>query len=616
MCGIAGGFDISGSQGLTKIDIELMVSRIAHRGPDGVSVKICGDSGLGFARLAINDPEAGLQPFTTENGGVLSICNGAITNWKDLRAMLEKRGHRFISQCDTEVVSSAYREYGDDCVNKLYGQFAFAIADQRKRRLLLARDRFGICPLFYTFIDEKLYFASEIKALLALQKSTPKLDLTGLDQALTFYGTVCPRTMFQGIYSLPPGHCLSIGIGESCRSRSYWNLEFDKEPDEEASETDLLEELDELFTLAVKCRIDADVATVLYLSGGLDSSLIGARACRLNKSGLALQSYSVDIQSKGLSERNYQLLVAEALQTSHKEIAFSPPDVWNRLHDTVYHSESPIKASFDTATFTLAQQVRKDGGRLILSGEGADELFAGYVGYRFDQARRRKPTSQAEAAISTRLWGDSEFIYEGELIQICRANAALFRPEIRQDYWEFSCVNQPLIDTERMAGLDILQRRSYIDTKLRLGSYLLANHGDRMALANGVEVRYPFLDERIAEFACRLHSKFKIRGLTEKYLLRRMGEPDLPRKIAHREKFAFTASGGKELLDSGGDFARQLLDKRAIERHGVFDFEQVERMNSQYKTPGYQMNVSFERDLLLFVASFSLFADTFNISLS
>jgi asparagine synthase (glutamine-hydrolysing) len=326
-----------------------------------------------------------------------------------------------------------------------------------------------------------------------------------------------------------------------------------------------------------------------------------------------LHSYSIDVRAGALSEVKYQRLISKFLQTNHKEISLSAADILQRLRAVVYHTETPIRESFNAATFALSEEVTANGQRLVLAGEGADELFAGYVGYRFDQSGMRRDLPPHEAALSERLWGDAQFVYEGPLMRVSAVNKSLFAPELRQDYDNWSCLNYPPVNTDLLKGLDRLQRRSYLDTKLRLGDHLLSGHGDRMALAHSVEVRYPFLDADVAEFACRLPSHLKLHHLNEKYLLKQVAARYLLPALAKREKFAFTAPGGPTLLAQGSDWVDHLLDPATIRRQGYFDVDEVQRLRAEYSQPGFRLNAPFERDVLLVVLTFGLFLEAFNM---
>ncbi|HEV3039089.1 MAG TPA: asparagine synthase (glutamine-hydrolyzing) [Candidatus Angelobacter sp.] len=614
MCGIAGIFDFSGDSRILVNDLEQMIGSLRHRGPDQVAAVAKGNAGIAFARLSIKDFDHGMQPVTACNGLVTSICNGAIVNWRELRAELEARGHAFQSQCDTEVVAGAFAVHGRDFATKLQGQFAAAVHDRRDDSLTLARDPFGICPLFYTVVGRTLLFASEIKALLAHPAVPREVDLTGVDQVLTFPGPVSPRTLFEGIHSLAPGHCLRVSMDGTVNQWPYWDLSFRTETAaDQRSEEDWLEELDTLLTRSIARRMEADVPVGLYLSGGLDSSLVGAKARALANGGFPLHSYSIDVRAGALSEVKYQRLVSKFLQTNHKEISLSAADILQRLRAVVYHTETPIRESFNAATFALSEEVTASGQRLVLAGEGADELFAGYVGYRFDQSGMRRDLPPHEAALSERLWGDAQFVYEGPLMRVSAINKSLFAPELRQAYDNWSCLNYPPVNVDRLKGLDRLQRRSYLDTKLRLGDHLLSGHGDRMALAHSVEVRYPFLDADVAEFASRLPSHLKLHHLNEKYLLKQLAARHLLPALAKREKFAFTAPGSPTLLAQGSDLVDHLLDSATIRRQGYFDVDEVQRLRVEYSQPGFRLNAPFERDVLLVVLTFGLFLEAFDM---
>jgi asparagine synthase (glutamine-hydrolysing) len=592
-----------------------MTATLHHRGPDNRSSLERDGLAFGFCRLSIVDLVTGDQPISNESGTIHVICNGEIFNHQELRRQLEARGHVFRSRSDIEVIVHLYEEQGDELVHSLNGQFGFAIFDETRRRLLLGRDHCGIIPVFYTVANGNLVFASEIKTLLCFPEVERKVDLTGFDQLLSLPGVISPRTLFQGIQSLPPGSLLTAEGGE-ITVREYWDLRFPKESEAVYDRTppEYQEELKETLAQAVRVRLQADVPVGAYLSGGLDSSLIvGLIAAH----GQPMDTFSIDFTDSAFSEGKFQRLMAERIRFPHHEIRFGSEEVLRCLSDVVWHAETPLKESYDTACYALSAKVQDRGVRVVLSGQGADELFAGYAGYRFDafrRAGRSRPAMSLEAArLEETLWGDPGFVYEKPQLAFREVKKRLFSARVEAQYDSFDFSRQGVVDRDKLAGLHILHRRSYLDFKLRLANHLLADHGDRMALAHSVEARFPFLDIHLLDLVTRIPPALQLHNFEEKYLLKKVAEEYVPREIIRREKFPFSAPGSPALLQSGAGWIEDLLSRERIDREGYFDADEVERLKKLYKTPGFRLNIPYEDDLLMVVLSFNLFKDRFQL---
>jgi len=568
---------------------------------------------FGFCRLSILDLATGDQPMANESGTVHVVCNGEIFNHRELRAELAAKGHRFRSRSDVEVIVHLYEEEGDDLVHRLSGQFGFALFDQARRRLLLARDGCGIVPLFHAVAGGHFIFASEIKSLLCFPGVERALDLTAFDQFLSLPGVIGPRTLFAGIESLPPGWLLAVEQGEVTR-REFWDLRFPKESEAvyDRSAEHYQQELADALAQAVACRLQADVPVGAYLSGGLDSSLIVGMLAAL---GRPLDTFSIEFADAAFSESRFQRLMAARIGFPHHRICFGTTELVGALSDVVWHAETPLKEAYDAACYALSRQVRDSGVRVVLTGQGADELFAGYAGYRFDafrRAGRRGPAVSPEAArLEESLWGDSDFIYEKPQLPFRDVKRQLFSPRLNERFEGFEFSRQGVVDRGKLEGLHVLHRRSYLDFKLRLSHHLLADHGDRMALANSVEARFPFLDARVIDLATRIPPELKLHDFQEKYIVRKIAEDYVPREILNREKFPFSAPGSPALLQSGDAWVEDLLSPATIARQGYFDAAEVERLKRLYATPGFRLNIPYEDDLLMIVLTFSLFKDRF-----
>jgi asparagine synthase (glutamine-hydrolysing) len=618
MCGLVGFIDMRGER---KPDRELLVrmtDKLVHRGPDSAGYFVDHSVALGFRRLSIIDLESGDQPIYNEDGSIVLLCNGEIFNYLELKKALIQKGHSFRTKSDVEVLLHLYEEHGLDFLDKINGQFAFVIYDRRNRRLFLARDHFGINPLYYTIVNGLFIFASEIKAILEHPQAPRAVDLTGLDQTLSFPGLVSPRTMFKGIQSLKSGHYIVIENGE-VSVREYWDLDYPPlgvvSPGK--SENEYVDELKELLTRSVRYRLQSDVPVGFYLSGGLDSSLIGALINQVAPN-TRRHSFSIGFTDVDISETKHQRLMAQFTRSIHNEIIFDWSEIVDRLSQMIYHCECPVRESYNTCSMALSAAARNAGVKVILTGEGADELFAGYVGYRFDSFRERESKSYdletaLEDELREQLWGDRDFFYEKDHLAVRDVKQTLYSARVNELYPEFDCLKHGLINKERLRGRHPLHQRSYLDFRLRLSDHLISDHGDRMTLANSVEGRYPFLDIDLVEFSTRIPPELKLHNYIEKYILKRVAGDLLPREIVKREKFGFHAPGSSYLLQHGIEWINDMVSHDRIKRQGYFNPDVIDRLRAEYTESGFKLNLPFEDDLLIIVLTFGIFLDTFNL---
>jgi|SRR5580693_5375913 asparagine synthase (glutamine-hydrolysing) len=621
MCGITGALDLLGRPRVAPEVVAAMTASLVHRGPDSAGLLLTPELGLGMRRLEIIDLATGDQPIFNEDRSVALVCNGEIFNFQELRCGLRQRGHQFRTRTDVEVLVHLYEEHGEDLVFHLNGQFAFALWDARRRLLLLARDHFGVNPLYYTVADGQFLFGSEIKAILAHPAVERRVDLIGLDQVLSLPGLVSPRTLFQGVESLPSGCSLSVA-GGALRLRRYWDLDYPEEGEERggaaAGEAELVEELREIFARSVRRRLLADVPVGLLLSGGLDSSLVAACAARQN-AGAPRHTFSVAFDDGGIDETGYQRLMTQMLGSRHHEVRCDPASIAERLREMVFHCECPVKESYNTCALALAEAARSAGIKVLLGGEGADELFGGYPGYRFDAAgepRRGAAVSVEEVLeqeLRERAWGDPDLAYDLDQVPLREVKAALYSRAAAEQLAADDGAGAPLVDPSRLRNRHALHKRSYLDFKLRLADHLLSDHGDRMMMARSVEARYPFLDLEMVEFARRLPPALKVSELTEKYLVKRMAEGRIPRAIVEREKFGFRAPASPELLRRGCDWVEDLLAPGTVRRHGLFDAEAVATLARRYRREGFELHPHLEPDLLMVVLTSHLACDLFTL---
>ncbi|WPZ32675.1 asparagine synthase (glutamine-hydrolyzing) [Thalassobaculum sp. OXR-137] len=620
MCGFVGCYTPGRADAIDAALLDRMTRTLEHRGPDGRSLTRMPHLGLGFCRLAIVDLAGGNQPIHNEDRSIALVCNGEIYNHLDLRRSLQRRGHSFRAQVDVEVLVHLYEEHGPAFLDRLNGQFALALYDPARNRLLLARDPAGIAPLYYVWRDGTLLFASELKALLEHPLVGRRIDLTALDQVVTFPGPVSPRSLFADIRSLPPGHLLILEGGEPVVC-PYWDLDYPLATDlDPAAEPDY-EALESSLRASVGRRLQADVDVGFYLSGGLDSSLIAAligehdRAAGLTRKRHA---FSIGFPDRQIDERCQQEMVARRIGAVHHTVLFDAEQIHARLRAAVRHAEAPLKESYNTCSLALSELVRRHGLKVVLTGEGADELFGGYVGYRLD-ARPRSGTedfsldAQLERDRRRRLWGDADFFYERDYVALSETKRALYAPDLAAELDRFECSLAPPVDTAKLVGRHPLHQRSYVDFKLRLADHLLADHGDRVAYAHSVEARYPFLDPEVIDWVRTAPPGCLVRGGIEKAPLRRLAADRLPPEIAGRQKFGFVAPSSAALLQARIPWVEDLLSRARIAGAGYFDPDTVERLKTRYRAPGFALNTTFEPDLLMIVLSFEILRDCFRV---
>jgi asparagine synthase (glutamine-hydrolysing) len=606
--------------------LEAMIHTLHHRGPDGYGFHAAEGIGLAHARLAIIDLATGDQPIRNERGDVWTVFNGEIFNYVELRAALVAQGHRFYTQSDTEVIVHLYDRYGDAFVEHLNGQFAIALWDARRKRLVLARDRAGIRPLFYTHARGNTWFASEIKALLSVLPERATLHVRGLVQALTLWAPADPDTAFEGVYSLPPGHLLSIEADGSETLTQYWDWSFPPAgaPSTFTSIEQATDELRALLVDAVRLQLRADVPVGAYLSGGLDSS--GIVAMVRGFTDTPVRTFSVAFEDAEFDESEHQLAMVRHLGTDHTTLRVTRREIGDAFPRLVRHAEAPVLRTAPVPMMLLSARVRAEGYKVVLTGEGADEVFGGYDLFKEAKVRRfwaRQPDSTMRPKLLGRLYGYLEnspvrnpafaqsFFGQG-LEHIGRpifAHAprwatsqralAFLSPELRAGLGSWD----PLAFYEQRLPPAImswgpLARDQYVEAKSLLAAYLLAAQGDRVAAANSIEGRVPYLDHRVIEFGNRLPERWKIRGMTEKYLLRRALADLLPADIVTRTKQPYRAPDSQSFFEGGQalDYVTDLLSAERIRKAGYFDATTVGRLLDKCragKATGFADNQAF-----------------------
>jgi asparagine synthase (glutamine-hydrolysing) len=593
MCGINGiALSSRSSRVLSRDVLEKMRDVIRHRGPDDEGIFIDGNVGLGHRRLSIVDVAAGHQPMTNEDRSLHITYNGEIYNHADYRESLEARGHVYQTHCDTETILHLYEDHGAACVEHLRGMFAFAIWDQRKRELFIARDRLGVKPLYYVVTaDGSLYFGSEIKTLLEAGGVRAELNYAVLPDYLANHAPSGEETLFRGVKRLLPGHTLTWRDGE-VTIRRYWDVDFAK--DSEILDDDTyIQQWSELFRESVRLRLMADVPLGMFLSGGIDSSAIAAvMSTMVNE---PIKTFSVAFAEREANELEYARLVANAYKTNHHEIVVSPEQFFAALPRLVWHEDEPLAHPSSVALYFVSK-LASEHVKVVLTGEGSDELLAGYGRYRrtmWNLALGRRYNKIAPALARDTIRKQIERMPRGRLRQKLRRTFLVLSPELESIYFDNFAVfpapmqqhmftaetreRIPAIDPyvelrrllERTKDLSLLDGLLYADIKTYLHELLMKQ--DQMSMATSIESRVPFLDHKLVEFTARMPDAMKLRGGTTKYVLRKSMKGVLPEQILSRSKMGFPVPIGSWFRGPFRSIVDEyVLSERATSR-GIFD---------------------------------------------
>ncbi len=614
MCAIAGYFDKNAPPARQEALLSAMLSVQRHRGPDGQGTHVESGVGLAHARLALVGGSGGRQPLASEDGHVRVVCAGEIFNHAELRQELERKGHRFSGASDCEVVAHLYEECGMDFLSRLNGQFAIALWDRRRRELFLARDRFGILPLFYAQTASGAVFASEVKALLTWPGVSAEIDLKALDQIFTFWAPVTPRTPFKGVSEVRPGHYVRMSDARTdvvC----WWALDFARPSEyEDVSVDRAAQVLESLLSDAVAIRMKADAPVGVYLSGGLDSASVAWHA----RAAGPLRAFSVGFAEASYDESASQDAVASALGARVERIVWDGRESGALFPRLIWHAETPFLRTSPGPLYALSGLARDRGVKAVLTGEGADEFLLGYDIFKELKVRRfwaRRPRSARRRLLLNRLYpylpfirsSDSRFLshffsngLESEAVDPFYSHALRWRQaahlkrfysqRVREELKGYDPIEELAASLPpRYAEWDPMARAQTLESSIFMGRFLLSSQGDRMALAHGVEARYPFLDHRLVERVNRFSPQLKMRGLKEKILLKRCMAGRLPEAILKREKTPYRAPGLRaEWLKTGP--AAEALSPEALRDAGIFDPDLVKGFVSKWTKRGTALN--------------------------
>lgn len=596
MCGIAGILACGGAPPSPR-ELERMAWALHHRGPDELGTYRDARAGLAHARLSIIDLATGQQPLANEDETLWIAFNGEIFNYLELAEELRAAGHRFRTRSDTEVIVHAYEEWGTRAFARMNGQWAVALWDARAQRLILSRDALGVRPLYLVRHDRRLYFASELKAIFAADATVPRrLDPAGLEETFTFWTVVPPRSVFAGVRELRPGHVLTVDAdGE--REEPHFELRFDETFT--GSVDDAADAVRAALERATALRmLRADVPVGSYLSGGLDSSVVAALGLRAK--GARFHTFSLRFEDAEYDETGYQRLMVAALGSEHHEVVVGRADIARVFPEVVVHAERPLLRTAPAPLYLLSRLVRDHGIKVVLTGEGADELFAGYDLFREGKVRRfwaRRPSSTlrprllerlypylarspvAQRALARQFFGQGLSAWQGPGFahqlrwQTTSALRRLFAPDLRADAARTDVVAELLAAAPSdFARWDALAQDQWLEIRTLLSGYLLSSQGDRMLMAHSVEGRFPFLDREVVALAASLPARYKLAVLDEKHVLKRAAADLVPAAILARKKQPYRAPDALSFVgpDRPG-WVDAVLDHRAVTEAGIFD---------------------------------------------
>jgi asparagine synthase (glutamine-hydrolysing) len=619
MCGIAGVVALrDGLPPPALDDLRAMVTAVRHRGPDEFGLYRDHRAGLGHARLSIIDLATGQQPLCNEDGSLWIVFNGEIFNYLELRDELQALGHRFRTRSDTEVIVHAWEAWGEKAFARFNGQFALALWDSAAEELVLARDRLGVRPLYLCEHQGRVWFASEVKAIFAGAPSVPRaFDPVGLAETFTFWTVVAPQSVFRGVTELEPGHCRRVSRRGTV-DRCFWSPRYPAGRQEEFPGTldDAVEAVQEALLDAVRLRmLRADVPVGSYLSGGLDSSLVAAMGREVK--GDRFCTFSIRFEDAEFDETPFQRAVVERIRSDHREIIVRRADIAEAFPQVVAHAERPLLRTAPAPLFLLSRLVRDTGIKVVLTGEGADEMFAGYDVFREGKVRRfwsRHPGSALRPRLLERLYpylarspvsqqalardffgrdladsGAPGFAHRtrwGPTASLQR----LFTPDLRREAAAGDVVSRFLASLPGpFPNWSPLAQDQYLEVRTLLSGYLLSSQGDRMLMAHSVEGRFPFLDTRVVDLANSLPARFHLRGLDEKHVLKRVAARWVPEEVVRRPKQPYRAPDAMAFVGPGAPgWLEDVLGERAVAAAGVFEPNAVARLWAKCKaaSPG------------------------------
>jgi asparagine synthase (glutamine-hydrolysing) len=613
MCGVVGFYSCKEKNKAVGI-LRRMLSRIKHRGPDQSGIYLSKEVGLGSVRLSIIDLQTGGMPLSNEDESLWIVFNGEIFNYIELKNELLTKNHVFRTTSDTEVILHLYEEYGVECLNMLNGQFAFAIWDSKSKELFLARDRVGIRPLFYSATKDSFVFASEIKAIFEYPGLNPQISPKSLSQVFTFWTTITPNTIFSDVFEVSPGHYITVN-SSGFHIKKYWALPvYTPEEYQNVSLNDSIAGFVDLFSDAVRIRMRSDVQVGAYLSGGIDSCITTSFIKNIIPENL--KTFSISFSDEEFDESNYQKLAVDYFKTTHSRITCSSKDIADKFREVVWHSEMPLLRTAPVPMYLLSDLVRSQNIKVVITGEGADELLGGYNIFKEAIIRQfwaKDPASKYRPLLLTKLYPYMPQMKIANNIalklffgyKLEETDSSVYSHLLRwnntsriinyfsEDFKNAIINYDPVLELteklgEKFKGVDLLSRAQWLEMSLFMSGYLLSSQGDRMTMANSVEGRYPFLDYRLIEFCMKLPPEYKLHGLNEKFLLKKMMSGKLPKQILERPKQAYRAPVLKCFMsEDSPDYVNQMLCESQLLSAGIFNPNKVNQLVTKLKSNSY-----------------------------
>jgi asparagine synthase (glutamine-hydrolysing) len=634
MCGITGILNLAEAYPISFDDLSKMAGSLAHRGPNESGVYIDDWVGIAQTRLSIIDLSGGSQPIHNEDKTLWIVFNGEIYNYIELRHKLIVSGHKFYTESDTEIILHLYEEQKENCLQELNGQFAFAIWDSKKRRIFIARDRVGKKPLYYTISNNQFLFGSEIKALFANKNVNNNLDHNALSQVFTFWTTLPGKTMFRDIKELPAGSYLNISDNH-CSVNQYWDFDFALNDELiPYSSNEISSYSKDLLVDSIGIRLRADVPVGCYLSGGLDSS--GITSLVKNNFNNKLKTFGIRFEDAAFDEGKYQQEMVSKLQVDHKEILATNKKIGELAPAVIWHTEIPLLRLSPVPLFMLSELVNQTGFKVVLTGEGADEVFGGYNIFRETLIRAfwaKYPDSTIRPRLLEKLY---PYIFKDSRsrasmssffkVGIDQPNNPFFSHLIRWNntarikrFFSDDITNSmkdydPLLDLnsmlpEKFIKWDALSKAQYLEMKIFMSNYLLSSQGDRVAMAHSLEIRMPYLDYRLIEFMGKVPSYLKIRGLNEKFILKKLYKDILPPSILNRPKHPYRAPIKNSLLNKNLEYVDYYLSDDNIRKYNLFNPLMVQKLVDKLAKAGEASE--FDNMALVGILTTQIFYDSF-----
>jgi asparagine synthase (glutamine-hydrolysing) len=611
MCGITGILNLTEPNIISVDVISKMLGHLNHRGPNESGLYIDDWIGIAQTRLSIIDLTGGTQPIHNEDKTLWIVFNGEIYNYIELKNSLIKLGHKFYTNTDTEIILHLYEEKQENCLHMLNGQFAFTIWDSLNRKIFIARDRVGKKPLYYTVCGNQFIFASEIKAIFANNKVKRELDHKAIDQVFTFWTTLPGRTSFKDIKELPAGSYLSI-TGNQVLVKQYWDFDFAL-PNEltNYNSNDIISYSKELLIDSIGIRLRADVPVGCYLSGGLDSS--GITTFVKNNFNNQLNTFGIRFEDIDFDEGQYQKEMVSKLHVEHKEILATNKNIGELVPEVIWHTEIPLLRLSPVPLYMLSELVHQSGFRVVLTGEGADEIFGGYNIFKETLIRAfwaKYPDSVIRPRLLEKLY---PYIFKDKRskstlssffkVGIDQPDNPFFSHLIRWNntarikrFFSENITNSaqdydPLLELrehlpEKFNKWDALSKAQYLEMKIFMSDYLLSSQGDRVAMAHSLEIRMPYLDYRLIEFMGKVPSYLKIRGLNEKFILKKIYKDILPQSILNRPKHPYRAPIKNSLLNKDLQYVDYYLSDEKLKSYSLFNHSMVKILKDKLTKTG------------------------------